>query len=206
MSTTLRRSLLARLGAAGLGVCALAVVGAGAAVAAEEDTVDVRVDIAPDEEPGILALTVANDSTSLTEAERDGTDRMFTGKLPTVTVTDTRLPENVDPSSYWYVMGSITDFAGTAGQPPISAAESFGWYPDIVSGNPEGGDQVVAPGDPVDPGIGGFVDAELLASVDSASDAAGGAYSATADLLLRTPADVAAGSYAATITLTLLQD
>ncbi|MDT0117017.1 hypothetical protein Q9R20_08425 [Microbacterium sp. PRF11] len=205
MSPTSRRGLSARIGVAALGVGILAAVGGGSAFAADEDTVDVQVEIAPAAEPGVLALTVADGATRLTESEPSGTDRTFAGSLPTVTVTDTRLAENVDPEAFWYVMGAITDFTGDDGQPPISSADSFGWYPDIVAGNPAGGSQVVAPGDDVDPGTGGFVDAELLASVDSAADAAGGAYSATAGLLLKTPATVAPGAYSATITLTLLE-
>ncbi|BFM25476.1 hypothetical protein [Microbacterium sp. che218] len=205
MSLTSRRGLSARIGFATLGVGILAAAGSGTAFAADEDSVDVQVEIAPAAEPGVLALTVADDATTLTEGEASGTDRTFAGTLPTVTVTDTRLAENVDPESFWYVMGAISDFTGSAGQPAISSADSFGWYPDIVSGNPAGGSQVVAPGDDVDPGTGGFVDAELLANVDSAADAAGGSYSATADLLLKTPATVEPGAYSATITLTLLE-
>jgi hypothetical protein len=205
MTPTSRRGLSARIGVAALGVGILAVVGGGSAFAANEDTVDVSVEIDSAAEPGVLALTVAAESAVLTEGEAAGTNRTFSGTLPTVTVTDTRLPEDVDPASFWYVMGSITDFVGNAGQPDIVSADAFGWYPSILAGNPSGGDQVVAPGDDVDPGTGGFLDAELLASVDSAVDAAGGAYSATAGLLLETPASVTPGAYSATITLTLLQ-
>ena len=206
ITTTSRpRGLAARIGIAALGVGALAVAGAGSAFAADEETIDVQVEIAPDAEPGVLALTVASGSATLTEGEDAGTDRTFTGTLPTVTVTDTRLPENVADDAFWYVMGAISDFTGDAGQPDIVSADTFGWYPSILSGNPEGEDQLVAPGDDVHPGTGGFVDAELLSIADSADAAAGGAYSATADLLLRTPATVAPGTYGATITLTLLE-
>ncbi len=201
MSFTSRRGLSARIGVAALGVGILAAAGSGSAFAADEDTVDVQVEIAPAAEPGVLALTVAGEATALTEGEPSGTDRTFTGTLPTVTVTDTRLAENVDPEAYWYVMGAISDFTGTAGQPAISSADSFGWYPTIVAGD----SSLVAPGDDVDPGIGGFVDAELLANADTSAAAAGGSYSASAGLLLQTPATVAPGSYSATITLTLLE-
>lgn len=206
MNTSRSRGLAARFGIAALGVGALAVAGAGTAFAAEEEeTIDVQVEIAPDGDPGVLALTVASGSATLTEGEDMGTDRTFTGTLPTVTVTDTRLPENVSDEAFWYVMGAISDFTGDADQPAIVSADAFGWYPTIVEGNPEGEDQLVAPGDPVDPGTGGFVDAELLSIADSSAAAAGGEYSATADLLLRTPASVAPGTYGATITLTLLE-
>ncbi len=206
MTSLSRGGLSARIGVAALGIGILAVAGGGTAFAAGEDTVDVQVDIAPDAEPGVLALTVANGSTSLTEGPSSGTHRTFAGTLPTVTVTDTREPEDVDPDSYWYVMGAITDFTGDADQPNIVAADAFGWFPKILSGNPDGGTQLVAEGDPVAPGTGGFVDAELLSIADRSQAAAGGSYSASADLLLKTPSTVAPGAYAATITLTLLEE
>lgn len=204
MTLTPRSGATARIGLAAAGVFALALAGSSSALAADEDTVDVSVEIA-DTETGVLALTVLDGETTLTEGEAVGTSRTFTGTLPEVRVSDTRRPDQVDPAAFWYVMGAITDFTGDAGQPDIVSADAFGWYPSIVSGNPTGEDQLVAPGDAVDPGTGGFVDAELLASADSSVDTAGGTYTATADLLLRTPLSVAPGSYAATITLTLLE-
>jgi hypothetical protein len=197
MTTLSRRAISSRLGIAALGVGILSVVGAGAAFGATEDTIEVSVQIAPDAEPGALALTVAGDSAALTEGDAEGTERVFTGTLPTVTVTDTRLRE--DNPADWYVVGSISDFAGDADQPDISSADSFGWAPAIVSGNE--GEQIVAEGDPVEPGTG-FADEELLFSNDP--DVAG-SFSASAGLELRTPNTVAPGSYAATMTLSLFE-
>lgn len=204
MTKSIRSGLGARIGIAALGVGILTAVGSGAATAAVEDTIDVSVQIEPNAEPGALALTVAGDAAPLTEGEPIGTDRVFTGTLPTVTVTDTRLPETVDPAAFWYVVGSITDFAGDAGQPDIVSADTFGWQPALVDGGT--GDGEVAPGDDVAPGEGfGAEDFELLSNVYNSADAAPGSYSANAGLILRTPGTVAPGSYSATLTLSLFE-
>ncbi len=126
--------------------------------------------------------------------------------FPTKSVMEPMTYQNDSGSTSSARRVSVTVTVGNAGQPDIVSADAFGWYPSILAGNPtDGGDQVVAPGDDVDPGTGGFLDAELLASVDSAADAAGGTYAATAGLLLETPSSVTPGGYSATITLTLLQ-
>jgi hypothetical protein len=204
MTTLSRRAMSARLGIAALGVGILSVVGAGAAVAATEDTIEVSVQIEPDAEPGALALTVAGDSVALTEGEPVGTDRVFTGTLPTVTVTDTRQASDVPAGTSWYVLGSISDFVSEGEQPDITAAEAFGWYPALLSG--DGTNQIVAEGDPVPPGTeNGFADEEFLASAADAAAAAGGTYTANAGLELRTPNTVAPGSYSATMTLSLFE-
>lgn len=200
-----RRSLVARIGVAAVGVGILTAVGAGAAVADEE--IDVRVEIDPDAEQGVLAMSVAGNAAELTEQEPAGTDRVFTGTLPTVTVTDTRQPEEITPGTYWYVLGSITNFTGDAGQPDIVSGDTFGWVPDILVGD-EG---LVAPGDPVIPGDeedGGFGvgDQELLANIWDSAEGAPGAYSANAALTLQTPGTVEPGLYSATMTLSLIED
>ncbi|MFG6446120.1 hypothetical protein ACFXP7_12465 [Microbacterium sp. P06] len=207
MMKSTRSGLGARIGVAALGVGILTVLGAGVATAATEDSVDVSVEIDPSVAPGALALTVAGDSAALTETDPIGTDRIFTGTLPTVTVTDTRLAEDVDPAAFWYVVGSMTDFTGDDGQADIIAGDSFGWTPAITAGNPEDGSQLVGEGDEVAPGDGfGPDDKELLALADNSAAAAPGAYSANAELTLRTPGTVEPGSYAATLTLSLFED
>lgn len=183
----------------------LSVVGAsGIALAADpygDTDVDVAVDIAQIDEPGVLALTVAGGSATLTENGTTAVNRRFTGQLPTVTVTDTRDPADIPAGAYWYVLGSITDFVGNAGQPSILAADSFGWTPSLVTGDPGS----VSAGDPVEPGEG-FTDSEILAmAFDSASIAAEGTWSATAGLELRTSPTVAPGQYSATLTLSLFE-
>lgn len=207
MTKPTRHRLTARIGVAALGAGILAVVGTGAATAAPVDdgTIDVSVEIQPDAEAGELALTVATGTAALTEGENEGDDRVFRGTLPTVTVTDTRVAADVDPADYWYVVGSISDFAGDGAQPDILADEAFGWYPSEITGLPAEDPFVVTPGDPVDPGE--FRDEELLSIVgDNSQAAAGGTYSSNADLVLQTPRTVAPGKYSATLTLSLFED
>lgn len=195
-----------RIAAAALGVTILtSVAGAGVASALDEpygdDQVDVSVEIPEVEQPGVLAMTVAGASTSLSENGSTATERRFTGTLPTVTVTDTREADEIPEGAFWYVLGSITDFTGDAGQPDIVSAESFGWDPQLVAGDPGS----VAEGDTVLPGEG-FQDVEMLAmAFDSGEIAAEGTWSANAGLTLKTPSTVAPGSYAATLTLSLFE-
>lgn len=202
MMKSIRSGLGARVGVAALGVGILTVVGSG--VASADETIDVSVTIAPDASAGALALTVAGNATALTEGEPTETDRIFTGTLPTVTVTDTRPAGTItDPTVEWYVLGSITDFIGTAGQPNIVSADSFGWEPALLAGD----DEVVDAGIPVEPGEGFRSDApELLYYTDTPDGESGpGVWTANAELTLQTPSSVAPGSYAATMTLSLFE-
>jgi hypothetical protein len=197
--------------------CSVAVVGAallvgvaGAAIADEygDQDVDVNVAITELDEPGVLAMSVAGSSTTLTEDGSTATVRQFTGALPTVTVTDTRTAEEIPDGAFWYVLGSSSDFTGDAGQPAIGAGH-LGWAPSLIDGGESG---LVAAGDEVDtvldtgPNAVGVVDQELLAmAFDSEAVASEGSWTATADLFLRTPATVAPGDYTATITLSLFE-
>lgn len=206
-------SSTARVTTAALGALVLtAVAGVGIATADEnhgDENVDVAVAIPAIEEPGVLALTVAGASTSLTETGSTELVRQFTGTLPTVTVTDTRSAEEIPDGAYWYVLGSSTDFAGSAGQASIGA-EYLGWAPRLVNADPgsvSAGDKVYSAVDTNEaPNNVGLVDEELFAMAsDSEAIASEGQWTATADLTLRTPATVEPGSYAATITLSLFE-
>lgn len=206
-----RPTTLIRAAAVALGTTVLVAVGA-AAVADDnygDNEVDVTVEIVAIEEPGVLALTVAGTTATLSENGSDELIRQFTGTLPTVTVTDTRAAEDVPAGAAWYVLGSSTGFIGDAGQPEIGA-EYLGWAPRLVLGSDSG---LVAEGDPVNSAADvdaddnvGLVDQELLASTaDSSAVRTEGQWSVTADLSLRTPATVAAGNYTATVTLSLFE-
>jgi hypothetical protein len=172
--------------------------------------VEVTVDIPEIEEPGVLALTVAGDATTLRENGSGPLVRRFTGTLPTVTVTDTRTADEIPSGAAWAVLGSSSDFTGTAGQTPISAAH-LGWRPRLLNGSDTGlvseGEEVVTVLDqPTQPGNNvGLVDQELLVSTYDSAEVTGGAYTVNAGLTLRTPADVAAGSYRSTLTLSLFE-
>ncbi|NRG43030.1 hypothetical protein HRK28_19150 [Rathayibacter sp. VKM Ac-2835] len=203
----------ARVCAAALGVLVLAsVAGAGLASAEEiqygDGEVDVNVDIAELDEPGMLAMSVAGTSTALTETGSTATVRQFTGVLPTVTVTDTREADEISEDAAWYVLGSSSDFTGATGQDPIGA-EYFGWTPRMIS---DPNQEQVSAGSPVGSAVDGgtndvgLVDQEFLAfAPDSAAIVTTGSWTATADLALRVPSTVESGAYSSILTLSLFE-
>jgi hypothetical protein len=173
--------------------------------------VDVTVDITEIKVPGVLALSVAGSAVSLRENGSTALVRQFTGTLPTVTVTDTRTAGEIPAGSSWAVLGSSSDFTGTAGQARISAGH-LGWKPRLVDAGTsdgqvsEGEEVVTVLDDPTQPGNNvGLTDQELLVSTYDSAAVTGDAYSVNADLYLRTPADVAAGSYKSKLTLSLFE-
>jgi len=204
-----KRRMFARCSAAAVGAVMLVGI-ASAAIADEYGDADVDVNVAISEldVPGVLAMSVAGSSTTLTEDGSTETVRQFTGSLPTVTVTDTRTAEEIPDGAFWYVLGSSSDFTGDAGQAGIDAGH-LGWAPALIDGGESG---QVAAGDQVDtvldsgPNAVGVVDQELLAmAFDSEAVAPEGSWTATADLFLRTPATVEPGNYTGTITLSLFE-
>ena len=209
-----KREVLARVAVGAVGTALLVGVAGAAAYAGDEDfygndDVDVNVSIAETPEPGSLSLTVAG-STTLAETATSSTIRTFTGELPTVTVTDSRVfPERLDPGAYWYVLGTASSFVGTAGQPNI-ASDQLGWAPKLLGGTDPG--QVIA-GDPVQTSLDpapdnvGLHDRELLASaVTSQGNNPPGSWTVGADLTLKTPITVATGDYTSHLTLSLFED
>jgi hypothetical protein len=196
--------------AAACSILATAVAAPVSADPGDPAQVQVTVDITEIEEPGVLALTVAGDAAALQENGSDLLVRQFTGTIPTVTVTDTRTAEEIPAGAAWAVLGSASDFAGTAGQAPISA-DHLGWMPRLRNGGDTGlvtaGEEVVTVLDqPTQPGNNvGLVDQELLVSTYDSAEVTGGAYTVDAGLTLRTAADVAAGSYRSTLTLSLFE-
>lgn len=203
----MNNSVLLRGGVIAFGA-ALLVSAGSAAMAAEGELdsvgVDVNVEIEELAGPGALALTVEGSQTTLTEGESTELERAFTGALPKVTVTDTRAAEDVPEGSFWYVLGSASDFQDSDTDNRIEA-KHLGWAPKLVEGEGEGEAFVEVGGD-VDPSAPGLVDQELLYLADGAEgNAGGGVFSATADLSLVVPADAAAGTYTSTITLSLFE-
>ncbi|MEF3405116.1 hypothetical protein [Agromyces sp. CCNWLW203] len=202
-----RRELLARCALVAAGAVVLGSVATTASAEEQHggEDIDVSVEIARIDEPGVLALTVAGGYAALSESGSTPSVRQFTGALPTVTVTDTRTADEIPDDAYWYVLGSATDFAGAAGQPSIPAS-LLGWVPALIDGGDSG---LVGAGDPVDGELDagpGLVDVELLAMA-AASEAIvdEGSWTATADLSLRTPATVEPGNYTSTLTLSLFE-
>lgn len=208
-----KRAVFARV-AVGAAGAALLVGVAGAAAFADDDfygndDVDVNVSIDETPEPGTLSLTVAG-STTLVETNTTSTIRTFTGQLPTVTVTDSRVfPERLDPFAYWYVLGTASSFVGDSGQPNI-ASDQLGWAPKLVGGTDPGeviaGDPVATSLDPAPDNVG-LHDRELLAeAVTSQGNNPPGSWTVGADLTLKTPITVATGTYVSHLTLSLFED
>lgn len=190
------------LGAMLIGTVALASA-ASADQVGDDTNVDVSVEIESNVEPGNLALTVAANSTTLTEADESSVEgtREFNGALPEVTVTDTRT--EVPEGAYWYVLGSASAFTGDAGE---IGADNLGWAPTLVDGGDTG---LVSEGEPVEPSLEdgpGLVDQELLVSTFDSTEVNPGSWTAGANLTLRTGEDVAPGAYNSTITLSLFED
>jgi len=205
MSLVSRRPV--RIALAGMGALILGGIST-AAMADEEvgtDDIEIDVEIAEIDEPGILAMTVAGSSISLTEDGSNEAVRQFIGELPTVTVTDTRSPEDIPAGVAWSVHGSATDFVTEDGDSTISAA-NLGWVPELIDGGESG---LVSEGDEVDSAVDGgpgLVDRELLTmTFDSAMIAEEGQWTATADLVLRTEPTVDPGNYTSTLTLSLFE-
>lgn len=168
------------------------------------DDIEVTVDIAEITTPGVLAMSVATNSAALTEVDSDTTARVFTGTLPTVTITDTRDAADIPDGAYWYVLGSASAF--TSGTNTIGA-ENLGWTPRLIDGGDSG---LVAEGDAVGTALDdngpGLVNQELLAMAqDSAAINTEGSWTADADLVLKTAPTVTPGSYTSTITLSLFE-
>src|SRR5699024_1444907 len=158
---------------------------------------------------GALTMSVAGDSTSLTEVESDDPElRQFDGVLPTVTVSDDR--EEVPEGVFWYVTGQSSAF--TADGVQDIGPDQLGWRPQLLTegdGEIAVGDEVVTSLDEPTSGDNnvGLVGEELLAlAFDSSEARTVGEWEANAELFLKTERDIAPGSYSATVTLTLWED
>ncbi len=210
MSTSHRKRLVAAGAVSAVLAGTMALQSPGLADPGDSTDVQVTVEIEEITQPGVLALSIAADSVALSEDGSTLLVRQFRGTLPTVTVTDTRTPEEIPEGAAWAVLGSATDFVGSTGQAPISAGH-FGWRPRLLDGGTTGlvseGEEVVTVLDPpTQPGNNvGLVDQELLVSTYESAAVAGDSYTVNADLFLRTPADVAAGTYTSTLTLSLFE-
>ncbi|MBB2741621.1 UNVERIFIED_ORG: hypothetical protein FHR35_001441 [Microbispora rosea subsp. rosea] len=196
-------------------VLGLTLAGAGVAgpAAAADDPgtgngIDVSVKIEPTTTPGQVSMTVAdNNGVALQENGSDATARQFVGTLPTVTVTDTRKPEDIPAGEFWAVVGQASQFVAADDPAKTIGPEYLGWKPRLLSDSSTG---AVAAGEPVSSvvsdGTGapqvGLEGQELLVSTANSADEIGTSQ-VNADLALRTSTDVAAGEYHSTLTLSL---
>ncbi|WP_204054179.1 hypothetical protein, partial [Microbispora rosea] len=177
-------------------VLGLALAGAATPAMADDDPatggVDVSVNIQPTTTPGQLSMTVAdNNGVSLQENGSDAAARQFTGTLPTVTVTDTRTPEEIPAGEYWAVVGQASQFVAADDPAKTIGPEYLGWKPHLISDSSTG---AVAAGEPVSsvvsdgtgaPEVGLKGQELLVSSADSADEI--GTSQVNADLALRTP-------------------
>ncbi|NJP30176.1 hypothetical protein FLW53_39510, partial [Microbispora sp. SCL1-1] len=167
-------------------VLGLTLAGAGLAgpAAADDDPsgtggIDVSVNIQSTSTPGQLSMTVAdNTGVSLQENGSDATARQFTGTLPTVTVTDTRTPEEIPAGEYWAVVGQASEFVAADDPSKKIGPEYLGWKPRLLSDSSTG---AVAAGEPVSSVISdgsgaptvGLEGQELLVSTANSADEIG---------------------------------
>jgi hypothetical protein len=158
-----------------------------------------------------LFLTVEAGEASLEEdSANPAVEREFKGKLPKVTVTDTRDVDDIADGAYWSVVGQATDFTGDGTQPVIPKAQ-FGWTPAMFPGSDDG-DGTISEGPEVGTsrdGDDGMDGSELLYWAPGGSrdlrDLDESVWSATADLVLKTDPGVEAGTYTSTLTLSLFE-
>lgn len=188
-------------------VLGVTLTGAAPALADPGD-VDINVTIDEVSVPGKLTMTVAaNNGVTLTENGTDAAARQFTGETPTITVTDTRRPQDIPAGSFWAVVGQASQFTPTGGTGTAFGPQYLGWAPHLLTGTQTG---AVAAGEPVSSVISdgtgaptvGLKGQELLVSTANAADETG-SWQVNADLTLRTPVGVPAGQYKSTLTLSL---
>lgn len=204
-----KKSYLLRAAASAFTAVVLTAAGAAVASAADEPEQDVEVNVEVTElaEPGVLALSVASPSTTLTENGSTELVRQFTGELPLVTVTDTRTGDEIPDGAFWAVVGTASDFVHQTdpGAPAITAGH-LGWEPALVQGD---GEAFISVGDEVETvldGDRGLVDQELLFLGDSVPAVdAGGIWTANANLFLRVNSTVTPGAYKSMLTLSLFE-
>ncbi|MFI6317473.1 hypothetical protein ACIBG8_08130 [Nonomuraea sp. NPDC050556] len=205
LTRTSRTLAVAVMGAALVGV---AVAGPAAADDDPPNGIDVSVTIEPNTTPGEVSMTVAdNDGVALAEEGSNAAARQFVGALPTVTVTDSRRPEDIPAGDFWAVVGQASEFTATGTAAPPIGPQYLGWKPRLLSDSPTG---AVQAGEPVSSVISdgtgapnvGLQGQELLVSTANSAEEIG-SWQVNADLALRTPVDVAAGEYHSTLTLSL---
>lgn len=146
---------------------------------------------------GALALSIpgATAGVTLVEGANAGDRRVFTGALPTVTVSDTR-NANQAGAGGWSTSGQMGDL--TSGGATIGA-KYLGWTPKVLTAKTG-----LAAGSVVATGIGGGNGLSVASSLATATSAGRtGTAELGADLALEIPVDSAAGSYSGNLTVSL---
>ncbi|MDT0144516.1 dienelactone hydrolase family protein [Microbacterium sp. PRC9] len=145
--------------------------------------------------PGSLALTVAGDHVTLSQAANAGDHLRFMGQLPAVTVTDSRSAQQAGAGG-WSVAGQASALTGPMG---TVDADNLGWVPYLLTTRPG-----LAAGTSAVSALSGGAGLSTPATLASASSA--GRYGSAqigAGLSLDVPVDTTPGTYGGTLTVSL---
>lgn len=143
----------------------------------------------PNQEPGVLALTVADfgDGVILSEPENLADRLRFTGQMPEVTVSDSRNAQQAGLGG-WTVSGLADAFVN--GERRIDA-DHLGWTPNVLTPTPG-----VTEGAPVATALDNGRGLDTPATLVSATrEGRLGSTTADAALTLDVPVDTSAGTY-----------
>ncbi|MBI9113515.1 alkaline phosphatase [Sanguibacter suaedae] len=146
---------------------------------------------------GSLTMTIAGaqEGVTLSGGENVGDRLRFTGKLPTVSVTDSRSNDAAGQGG-WAVSGQSGDLTAAA---QTIRATHLGWTPGLLTTKPG-----VAPGSKVKPVLSGGEGLATPATLASATtEGRFGTTDMTAELALEVPVDTRAGDYSGTLTVSL---
>lgn len=151
----------------------------------------------PEGENGVLALTIADfgDGVALSEPENMGDRLRMTGKLPEVTVSDSRTAQQAGVGG-WSVTGQADAFT-SAGQ--TITADHFGWVPHVLTPRPG-----LVEGPPVETVLDGAPGLETPSALATASsEGRFGSATMDADLMLEVPVGTQPGTYTGMLTVSL---
>lgn len=164
-------------------------------------------------EVGELIMSVET-GTPVALAEQDSADenRVFTGTLPTVTVSDTR--GTVPGALAWSVVGQAAPFTHVD-DPAVQISNEFlGWTPSLIDPVEQPDLEAVAAGDEVlsaaeddeSAGLSGGFDLLIGSYTSEEAQELSEEWNVTAELKLVAPADdIVVGNYTSTLTLSLFE-
>lgn len=151
--------------------------------------------VVPEDQSGVLALSVAGDGVLLDGPQNTGTALRFTGQLPQVTVADSRTVAQAGVTG-WAVTGQAYSFGSGS---RLLDAKHLGWTPRVET--PRAG---LLAGDARATALGGGEGLVVPGRLASATpEGRLGTATIGADLVLDVPVDTAPGEYAGTLSLTL---
>ena len=151
--------------------------------------------VVPENQDGVLALSVAADSVTLDGPQNTGTALRFRGRLPAVTVADSRSVSQAGVTG-WAVTGQAYSFDSGS---RLLDAKHLGWTPRVET--PRAG---IVAGDARATALGGGEGLVVPGRLASATpEGRLGTTTLGADLVLDVPVDTAPGEYTGTLSLSL---